>query len=297
MRPFAFRQRVGDVNWRAVSSVDLEKIVDDNEIEELQSIVDEVTFCDVKSCDIKGNTIQSVKKLIHLMQLMLEYLLYCQETQLQLIYELQKKNNNIKSHNKLLLQKNESSKEDIRIYRRQLAMMKESMKNLNVQDNTVELPPRVFDPLRDSRGVKGNRNENIVDGGDKFNPIIDSMLQHERETRNFVKEIITEQRQSFLSEFEKISNNVHNSGSRNSLVTEEIERKLQSNMESILSELRKSHFTKRDTNDNKENVDILENERKRIREYERQVERREDKLGIREEKVLVSEEKVGYLNH
>lgn len=282
MRPFAFRQRVGDVNWRAVSSVDVERIVDDNKIEELQSIIDDVTFCDVKSSDIKGNTIHSTKKLVQLMQLMLEYLLYCQESQLQLVRELQKKNNNMKYQNKVMSQKNESAKEDIRIYRRQIAMMKESIKNLNVNDNTVEQPPRVFDPLKGEQEHKSS--------SDNMNPIIESMLQHERETRNFVKDIIQEQRHSFLSEFEKISMNVH-SGRSDGVTAEAVEQKLQLNMDRILTELRKSQYSRKESDNSKETLELLEVERKKIREYERQIERREDRLCIREDKVVAGEEK------
>jgi hypothetical protein len=281
MRPFAFRQRVGDVNWRAVSSVDVEQIVDDNKIEELQSIIDDVTFCDVKSSDIKGNTIHSTKKLVHLMQLMLEYLLYCQESQLQLVRDLHKKNNHMKNQNKIMTQKNESAKEDIRIYRRQIAMMKDSIKNLNIKDKTVEQPPRVFDPLQRDDKSKTNAT-------DALNPIIDSMFQHERETRNFVKDIITEQRHSFLSEFEKISKNIQNSEHAGAPSQQDIERQLQRNMDTILSELRKSHFTRQDSiESNKENLDVVERERKKLREYERQVERREDKVLANEERVRV----------
>ena len=123
------------------------------------------------------------------------------------------------------------------------------------------------------------------------------MLQHERETRNFVKDIITEQRHSFLSEFDKISRNVQASGRPNhTLTTEDIERKLQANMDAILSELRKSQFTRQDSADsNKENVDQLERERKKLRDYERQIERREDKLTLREDKLLANEERVSVL--
>lgn len=285
MRPFAFRQRVGDVNWRAVSSVDVERIVDDNKIEELQSIIDDVTFCDVKSSDIKGNTIHSTKKFIHLMQLMLEYLLYCQESQLQLVRDLHKKNHHMKNQNKIITQKNESAKEDIRIYRRQIAMMKESIKNLNIKDKTIEHPPRLFDPLN-----RENKSPNVADN---VNPIIDSMLQHERETRNFVKDIITEQRHSFLSEFEKISNNVQNSSRPTALSSADIERKLQDNMNMILSELRKSQYSRQDSAENsKESLDQLARERREVRDHERQLERREDKLSLREEQVSANEERV-----
>lgn len=286
MKPFAFRQRVGDVNWRAVSSVDVERIIDDNKIEELQSIIDDVTFCDVKSSDIKGNTIHSTKKFVHLMQLMLEYLLYCQESQLQLIQDLHKKNHHMKSQNKLIAQKNESAKEDIRIYRRQITMMKESIKNLNVKDKTVEHPPRVFDPLHRD----GKSDSSSATAADALNPIIDSMLQHERETRNFVKDIITEQRHSFLSEFEKISKNVQSTERTggSSLTRQDIERQLQSNMDMILSELRKSQFARQDSVDsNKENMDVMERERKSLREHERKVERREDKVLATEERVRI----------
>jgi hypothetical protein len=289
MRPFAFRQRVGDVNWRAVSSVDVERVVDECRVEELQAVIDEVTFCDVKSSDIKGNTIQSTKKLVQLMQLMLEYLLYCQESQLTLVQDLYQKNKNMKNQNKLLSQKNISAKEDIRIYRRQIALMKESMKSLDVKEKTVEQPPRVFDPLNN----EGKGNGNGSGGVDNLSPLIDSMLQHEIETRNFVKEIIHEQRNSFLTEFEKISTKVQQgSGRTNSLTAEDIEHKLQLNMDRILSELRKSQYTRQESDNTKDALDMLEGERKKLRDYERQLERREDKLTLREDKLVEGEERV-----
>jgi hypothetical protein len=203
MKPFAFRQRVGPVNWKAISSVDIEAVIDENKIEELQSIVDDVAFCEIKTADVKGTGIQDLKRLIHLMQLMIEYLLYCQEAQLQLVHEMHARNGALKAKNKELLAKVESSKEDIRIYRRQISVLKKSIDKykamVSKNEGFVELPPRAFNALHSEnpQPAPNNTAETVA-------PIVESMLRHERQTREFVREMIDEQRSTLLRELDRM---------------------------------------------------------------------------------------------
>ena len=197
MKPFAFRQRVGQINWKAISSVDLESVIDDNRIEQLQSIVDEVAFCDVKSADVKGTGVHDLKQLIHIMQLTIEYLLYCQESQLQLVHEMHGRNTALKSKNKGLIAKVEASKEDIRIYRRQIAVLKNSIDKyksiVGRQDELVACPPHVFQAREAVENVPPPQENAMA-------PLVESMLRHERQTREFMRELIDEQRVALMRE-------------------------------------------------------------------------------------------------
>lgn len=73
---FSFRQRVGKLDWKLISSINLEDIILNMKISELQGVLDEVTFCDFSAVDVKGNTVDSISKLVQLMQLICEYLLH-----------------------------------------------------------------------------------------------------------------------------------------------------------------------------------------------------------------------------
>jgi hypothetical protein len=208
MKPFAFRQRVGNLNWKAISSIDLEAIIDDNQIEELQSIIDDVIFSEIKNHDIKGTSITELKKLIHAMQLMLEYLLYCQESQLQLVHELYSKNKKLKKLNQELIQEHESAKEDIRIYKRQINLLKASIEKYKQMvlknDGYVAVAPRIFNPLSPEEGSKGDKQQ-LENTPNQLGTLVESMLRHERQTRDFVKEILEEQRSSLLREFDRMA--------------------------------------------------------------------------------------------
>jgi myosin heavy subunit len=213
MKPFAFRQRVGNLNWKAISSVDLEAIIDDNQIEELQSIIDEVIFSEIKNQDIKGTSISELKKLIQIMQLMLEYLLYCQESQLQLVHQLHQKNKKLKKLNQEVMQEHESAKEDIRIYKRQLNLLKTSIEKYKQMvlknDGYVAVAPRVFNPLSPDQENKEDKQQSHGESN-QLGTLVESMLRHERQTRDFVKDILDEQRGSLLREFDRMASRSDN---------------------------------------------------------------------------------------
>ena len=62
---FSFRQRVGAINFHAVTSVSLQKVITSNDIGELQKLLDTVTFSNFTEDDCKGQSIGAVTKLVH----------------------------------------------------------------------------------------------------------------------------------------------------------------------------------------------------------------------------------------
>ena len=67
--PFTFRQRAGRLDWKVISSIDIDEIVINLKINELQSVLDSITFSEVSTTDIKHNTVDHVVRLIQIMQL------------------------------------------------------------------------------------------------------------------------------------------------------------------------------------------------------------------------------------
>lgn len=123
----AFRHRVGRMDWKMVSSMDVDDIIEHGDISELQSALDSITFCEFKSSDVRNNSIDSVAKLVQVMQLIIEYLLHCQENQYKLVEALHKKNSKVKSSLKNSINENNTLKEDVKIYQRQLTIMRHSL--------------------------------------------------------------------------------------------------------------------------------------------------------------------------
>lgn len=183
-KTFAFRQRAGHLNWKLISSVDIFRIVDDLRIDELQSVLDPVAFCEFSVSDVKRNTVDATTKLIHLMQLMIEYLLYCQESQLQLVKEMDGQNRLLRKSLKACTRDNAAFREDIKIYKRQLALLKQALNNGS--DFGDQISYRVINPPVSSEHMKP-----ILE---PICAMIESVQRHEKETRDFMKNTLDEQR-------------------------------------------------------------------------------------------------------
>ena len=127
MSSFAFRQRAGHVDWKAITSVKTENIVSKADTKQLQFVLDGATFCEFRPEDVRNNSIESVAKLVNILQFISEYLLHCQEVQFKVIRELQAKAD--KNHTTIdkLKKENLALKEDRKIYQRQLAMLRKSL--------------------------------------------------------------------------------------------------------------------------------------------------------------------------
>lgn len=194
---FTFRQRIGKLDWKAVSSVSVEDIVLNLKISELQSVLDEVTFCDFSAIDVKTNTVESITKLVQLMQLISEYLLHCQEAQFKIMKELNAKGSKLKSNYEKLKLENVSLKEDCKIYQRQLAMLRKTLsKGLNGDEEHEGNNKRILaEEWRLAQLAVDRQNNNAM-----APEIIESILQNERESRAYMLSLLDEQRKTFAGE-------------------------------------------------------------------------------------------------
>lgn len=78
-RSFYFQQRRGRLDLRALHSLDLERIVQEVDIDSLQAHLENLTFCNLREQDLKYMTDPHVIKLFRVAQMIIEYLLYAQE--------------------------------------------------------------------------------------------------------------------------------------------------------------------------------------------------------------------------
>lgn len=186
-KTFAFRQRAGHLNWKLISSVDIFRIVDELRIDELQSVLDPVAFCEFSVSDVKRNTVDATTKLVHLMQLMIEYLLYCQESQLQLVKDMDSQNRMLRKDLKACTRDNVSYREDIKIYKRQLALLKQALDSGG--DYGDQISYRVVNPPINAEHLKP-----ILE---PICAMIESVQRHEKETRDYVKSTLDSQRDEF----------------------------------------------------------------------------------------------------
>jgi len=102
---------------------------------------------------------------------------------------------------------NISLKEDVKIYQRQLAMLRQSIIKYQTIIKNSEISganscPRVVLDLK-SINQQDNKSEQAP-----LQPIVESMLQHEKETRIFMKEMLEDQRSIFLDELHHFMENV-----------------------------------------------------------------------------------------
>jgi cell division protein FtsB len=261
MKKFAFRQRIGAVNWKIISSVDLERVIDECNVEELQVALDAVTFCDFTSSEVKRNSVESITNLVSLMQFMLEYMLYCQESQLQLVLQLRKRNEALKAHDKELSQRNTSLKEDVKIYQKQLAMLRESLSKYQ-----TSFP---------NRRIVTKENDNR-DNHENPGAIVESILRHERETRQHVHDMLEQQRAAFLQELSAFSTK-SNTPSTNVAA---IQSQLDEYMAKILSQLSNIQINNQLNNSNNDEMNEINYNKKlnKLRNREMMLDDREKGL-------------------
>lgn len=201
MSTFTFRQRVGKLDWKAVSSVNTNHVVLTSNIRELQQVVDAVTFCHFGEDDIKNCTVENIGKVISIQQLITEYLLHCQEAQFKAMRDSQKKQDKLKKLNDRLKKENVSLTEDRRIYQRQLAMLRKTLPAipgmpLNMDNyDSPNIPPRVFS-LLDADDVKESKKTGAG--------IVDTLLKRELETRDFMATLLDDQRKTFADQIQLI---------------------------------------------------------------------------------------------
>lgn len=205
MSKFSFRQRAGHVDWKSVTSVKIEDIVSKADTKQLQTVLDSATFCEFRPDDVRNNSIESVTKLVNILQFISEYLLHCQEVQFKVIREMQLKNDNNVEYISKLKKENLALKEDRKIYQRQLAMLRKSLGPdyflNNPSASLKELRPPVVSHLLQKPEAK--EPEHRLDA-----EVIESILKHEGETRQFMTNMLNDQRIVFIEQIRSITDSL-----------------------------------------------------------------------------------------
>ena len=186
---FAFKQRSNKLNWLQISSLNVDQIISTSNISDLQSIIDEITFSNFDQNDVKFIDIDNLSKLVRLMQLAIEYLLHCQESQCKYIHNIQQKYNKSKKINNDLIKNNITNKDLITTYKKQVNHLKavidgdESYKPYNTTNN--------------------NNNDQNYDQTTVL-PLISTILNSEKETRQSILITVENQKTMFINEINKL---------------------------------------------------------------------------------------------
>ena len=138
---YKFRQRSGRINWENLSELDIDDVTRNGRLGDLQGILDNVAFSEITLSDIRQQQQEdpsNVLKLVQSMQLMLEYVLQGQEFQAVLVRKMHAKYGPLKKRASRLETENVFLKEDIKVYKRQLAGLRS---RLQAGGQNSDLPP------------------------------------------------------------------------------------------------------------------------------------------------------------
>ncbi len=194
--PFKFRYRNGRMNLKALSSLDMDYIMRTGGTEELQSVLDTVTFSYYQAEDVKSSSCETTAKVVNIMQLLVEYLLYCQEQQYQVINGYRNKILDYKKCNEKLSVTNKALKEDTAIYQRQITSLKQNL--IKYQRLLVHHGLGTGDAIELT-------NDNLKFNGQVSPVLLDSIIQQEQETREYIQTVLMEQKESLVAEMMKLN--------------------------------------------------------------------------------------------
>eukprot|EP01051_Picozoa_sp_SAG22_P024029 SAG22_NODE_6470_length_850_cov_1.234354_1_plen_213_part_01 len=79
LKEFTFSKRTLKLNWRELSQLKMNKIIDEVDIDALQENLEMITFCNAAGADVQQYADPNFVKVFQLAQLMLEYNLYTTE--------------------------------------------------------------------------------------------------------------------------------------------------------------------------------------------------------------------------
>ena len=120
---FAFRQRSGALSWERIGALNIDEIVSNSSLGALQELIDMVTFSQVDVIDLDRPK-PAMLNLIHISQLMLEYLLSCQEQQASRVRALYYKCMSFKQKCKKMESANLRMREDLDVYQSELSVLR-----------------------------------------------------------------------------------------------------------------------------------------------------------------------------
>eukprot|EP00516_Mucochytrium_quahogii_P004567 CAMPEP_0203760322 /NCGR_PEP_ID=MMETSP0098-20131031/13641_1 /ASSEMBLY_ACC=CAM_ASM_000208 /TAXON_ID=96639 /ORGANISM=" , Strain NY0313808BC1" /LENGTH=917 /DNA_ID=CAMNT_0050653835 /DNA_START=81 /DNA_END=2834 /DNA_ORIENTATION=+ len=127
-KSFYFQQRHGKIDLRAISRVDLEALVEQVDIETLQTHLENITFSELDDADMKTYTDDNFMKLFRLTQLTVEYLLNVQHTLYSYATTLERQAQGIQNEQVVAEQKMDMQNEQLTSLRRELKQKKRTLK-------------------------------------------------------------------------------------------------------------------------------------------------------------------------
>lgn len=219
---FAFRQRVGKLNWKVISSIDMDDLVDKVSVGELQTVLDSLTFCQFTEKETNNQSSKLVTKACQLMQYTIEYLLHCQEMQAQRLDDASAANEELQMKHMKLKMAHIANKEAMRGYRAQLAEFKESARNLGLDGKLFPSTPTtnkmrvVMEPQRPDSSTAVVEKSNSSGGitAESLQRIVESIQQRETESVEQLAAVLRQQRDHFFREMDSGKENVSNSSVR-----------------------------------------------------------------------------------
>ena len=157
----------------------------------MQVVLDNITFCKFADDDVRNCPCKTVAQLVQIFQFTVEYFLHCQETQNVIISKLHKKKAILQASNNRFAQQNAALRENLKIYQKQLAIVGNKIPNWN---SSAEVqPPKI---------VLSNQEQQKATNAMEMQPIIESILNHEKESRELMRSLLEDQRSTFMKELE-----------------------------------------------------------------------------------------------
>eukprot|EP01052_Picozoa_sp_SAG31_P012231 SAG31_NODE_710_length_12681_cov_5.880277_2_plen_364_part_00 len=160
LKAFTFTPRTLKLNWRSLSTVSLEKVVRNIDVDTLQDHLEMITFCNAATSDVAQYADPNFIKLFRLSQLIIEYTLYTMEiideARLNIEKELasakkvaddaKKKKKELEDENSLLKKELKLQRKTIAIYEDRLTKVMDNEKKLKkaATTNTCQICGKVF---------------------------------------------------------------------------------------------------------------------------------------------------------
>jgi hypothetical protein len=133
---FYFRPRRERINWRFLASIQLDRVIRDVDIQILQEIMENITFCDLEAEDLR-HVDPNIVKLFQLSQLIIEYQLHSQEYLIAQKVGVDDEHQESTKKNLVLADENKALKTELTEMRKEMKSLK---KTLNVYQLMAKLP-------------------------------------------------------------------------------------------------------------------------------------------------------------
>ncbi|KAG3013594.1 hypothetical protein PC123_g13876 [Phytophthora cactorum] len=159
-RNFAFRQRAGKLDTRAIARLDLEKIAATTDIETIQRHLENLAFSDVTLDDVQHYSDAYFLKLFQIAQLTLEYLMHVQDSLVDHSEGLEKQSEQLMTECQQLETENGQHEADIASLKREIRQKQRTMATLELMLLNVSASSRINNSAEENAAREAN---NLVD--------------------------------------------------------------------------------------------------------------------------------------